>query len=86
MAAAGLDAGGDGEAGYGVADHLTLAAAEAANGIAHEEDFAEVFGAEGGTAEVLAGAELTLDGNAVVGVEAEVRRFVRGVGSFFAGA
>jgi hypothetical protein len=45
MAPAGLDAGRDGEARYGVADHLALATAEAADRIAHEENLAEVFSA-----------------------------------------
>jgi hypothetical protein len=81
-----LDAGGDGEARYGVADHLALAAADAANGIAHEEDFAEVFGPEGGTAKLLSGAELALDSDAVIGVEAKVRSLVRRLASFSASA
>lgn len=81
MAPTRLDAGGDCEAGYGVADHLALAAANAADGIAHEEDFAEVFGPEGGTAKLLPGAELALDTYAVVGVEAQVRSLVRRLAS-----
>jgi hypothetical protein len=72
MPAAGLDAGGEGEAGDGVADHLTLAAAEAADGIAHEEDLRDVVAAKGGAAKVLAGAELTLDRDAVVGIQPKV--------------
>ena len=40
-----FDAGGDSEAGYGVADHLTLAAADAADGIAHEQNLREVIAA-----------------------------------------
>jgi hypothetical protein len=70
--AAGLDAGRQRKAGDGVADQLALAATEAANGIAHEQDLGEVFAAQGGTAELLAGAELTLDRYAVVGVYTEI--------------
>lgn len=73
MAAAGFHAGGEGEAGYGVADQLTLAAAETADGIAHEHELAEVTGAERGAAKVFAGAELALDGDAVIGIQSEVR-------------
>jgi hypothetical protein len=73
MAAAGFDAGGEGEAGYGVADPLALAAAETADWVAHEEDLAEVIGAECGAAKVIAGAELALDWDAVVRVQSEVR-------------
>lgn len=86
MPAARLEAGGDGQAGYGVADHLALTAAEAADGITHKKDLGEVLGAQGGAAKALAGAELTLNGNAVVGIEAEVRSAVRSVRSFFARA
>ena len=68
--APGLDAGREGEAGDGVADHLALTATEAADGIAHEQDLGEVFAAEGGAAEVLAGAELALDRHAMVGIYA----------------
>lgn len=76
MAAARFDAGGKGEAGYRVADQLALAAAETADGVTHEHDLAEVFGAERGATKVLAGAELALDGDAVVGIQSEVRGFV----------
>ena len=86
MTPAGLDAGRDGEARYGVADHLALAAAEAADGVAHEENLAEVFSAEGGPAKVLSGAELALDGDAVVGIEAEIGSLVGRLTSFSAGA
>jgi hypothetical protein len=73
VAAAGLDARREGEAGDGVADHLTLTAAEAANGIAHEEEIGKVVSAQGGTAEALGGAELALDRHTVEGVYTEVR-------------
>ena len=86
MTPAGLDAGRDGEARYGVADHLALAAAEAADGVAHEENLSEVFSAEGGAAKVLSGAELALDGDAVVGIEAEIGSLVGRLTSFSAGA
>jgi len=80
MPAAWLDAGGDGEAGDGEACQLTLTAAEAADGIAHEQDLGEVFAAKAGAAEILAGAELALDRDTVVGVQSEVRgRFGGGV-------
>ena len=86
MAPAGLHAGRDGEAGHGVADHLSLATAQAADGVAHEENLSEVFSAEGGAAKVLSGAELALDGDAVVGVEAEIGSLVGRLTSFSAGA
>jgi hypothetical protein len=81
MAPTRFDAGGDGKAGYGVADHLALAAADAADGITHEEDFAEVFGPEGGTAKLLSGAKLALNRGAVIGVEAQVWSLVRRLAS-----
>ncbi|MGD0442501.1 MAG: hypothetical protein ABSA39_01065 [Edaphobacter sp.] len=62
------DARRDCEACHGVADHLALTAASTANGIAHEQNLADIVAAEGGAAEVLAGAELTLDRDSVVGV------------------
>jgi hypothetical protein len=65
---AGLDLGRDGEAGDGVTDHLALTAAKTADGIAHEKDLGEVFSAQGGAAKGLAGAELTLDRDAVARV------------------
>lgn len=65
MPAAGFDAGRDGEAGDGVADHLALAAAETADGIAHEQDLSEVIAAEGGAAKVFSDAELALNLHAV---------------------
>jgi len=68
MPAAWLDAGREREAGDGVTDHLALATAEAADGIAHEQNLGKIVAAQGGAAEVLAGAELTLDRNTVVGV------------------
>lgn len=52
VSAARLDAGRDGEAGDGVADHLALTAAEAADGIAHEQNLGEVFAAQAGAAEI----------------------------------
>src|SRR5271168_703780 len=72
MSAAGLDAGREGEAGDGVTNHLALTAAETANGIAHEQDLAEVIAAQCGAAKALAGAELTLDRDTVVGVHSKV--------------
>jgi hypothetical protein len=87
MPAAGLDAGRDGEAGDGVTDHLALTAAYTADGVAHEENLSEVVTAQRGAAEVLAGAELALNGDAVVGVNSEVRSaFVRGVRVIFPAA
>jgi hypothetical protein len=73
MLAAGLDAGREREACDGVADHLPLAAAEAANGVAHEQNLGEVVAAQSGTAEALTGAELTLNRHTVVGIYSEVR-------------
>ena len=68
----------------GVADHLALTAAEAADGIAHEQNLGEVVAAQRGAAEGLAGAELALDRNAVVGVESEVGVFcARSEGALF---
>ena len=64
-----LDAGGEREAGDGEADHLALAAAEAADGITHEKDLVEVVTAQGGAAKCLAGTELTLDGDAVARIQ-----------------
>ena len=86
MPAAGLDAGRERKAGDGVADHLPLTAAEAADGIAHEQNLGEVVAAQSGAAEGLAGAELALNRNAVVGVESEVGSFVRGVRTLFSSA
>jgi hypothetical protein len=68
MPAPRLKAGGIGEAGDGVADQLALAAAEAADRIAHEHNLGEVIATQGGAAEALAGTKLALDLNAVVGV------------------
>ena len=70
---AGLDLGRDGEAGDGVTDHLALTAAEAADGVAHEEDLCEVVAAQRGAPKVLTGTELTLDWDAVARIESEVR-------------
>ena len=67
------DAGWERDAGDGEADHLTLTAAEAANGIAHEEEIGKVVSAQGGTAEALGGAELALDRHTVERVYTEVR-------------
>ena len=69
-----LDAGRDGDAGYGEADHLALTAAEAADGVAHEEYFGEVLRPKTGSAEVLAVAILATDRSAVGRLGAEVRR------------
>lgn len=80
MPAPGLDAGGDGEAGDRVAYHLTLTAAQTADGIAHEEDLGEVVAAQAGTAEALSRAELALDRDTVARVQPEVGGVaVRGV-------
>ena len=71
-------AGREREAGDGVADHLALTAAEAADRVSHEKDLRDVVSAEAGAAEALARAELTLDGNAVVGIQTEIRGPVTG--------
>jgi hypothetical protein len=63
-----LDARRESKACDGVADHLALTAAETADGIAHEQNLADIVAAQGGAAEALAGAELTLDWDAMVGV------------------
>jgi hypothetical protein len=68
-----FDAGREREAGDGEADKLTLTAAEAADGIAHEKDLGEVVAAQGGATECLAGTELALDRNTVTRVQPEVR-------------
>jgi hypothetical protein len=60
-----FNAGGDGETGDGEADQLSLAAAEAADRVAHEKDFGEVLRSKAGSAEALAGAILAADGSAV---------------------
>lgn len=86
MPAARLDAGREREAGDCVADHLALTATEAADGIAHEQNLGEVVAAQGGAAEGLAGAELALNRNAVVGVESEVGSLVRGVRALLSSA
>jgi hypothetical protein len=67
-----FDAGGDGEAGDGEAHQLSLAAAEAAYGVAHEEDFGEVLRPKAGSAEALAGAILAADGSTVARLDSEV--------------
>jgi hypothetical protein len=64
-----FDVGGDGDAGDGKADRLTLTAAEAANWVAHEEEALHVVGAETGATEGLTGAELALDGDALAVVD-----------------
>jgi hypothetical protein len=66
-----LDAGGDGKSGHGEADKLPLAAAKAANRVAHEEYFSEVLRTQTGAAEALAGAVLALDGDAVLRIDAK---------------
>ena len=68
-----FDAGGKREAGDGEADKLTLTAAEAADGIAHEKDLGEVVAAQGGATECLAGTELALNRDTVTRVPPEVR-------------
>jgi hypothetical protein len=62
----------EGDACDGVTDHLALTAADTANGIAHEQNLADIVAAQSGAAEALAGAELTLNWNAVVGVCSQV--------------
>jgi hypothetical protein len=66
-----LDAGGDRKSGYGEADKLPLAAAQATDGVSHEEDFGEVLRAQAGAAEALAGAVLASNGGAVLRIDAE---------------
>jgi len=68
-----FDTGREREAGYGETDQLTLTAAEAADGIAHEEDLGEVVAAQGGATECLAGTELALNRDTVTRVPPEVR-------------
>jgi hypothetical protein len=75
MPAARFEAGREGEAGDGEANHLALTATEAANGITHEKDMVEVVSAQGGAAKGLAGTVLALDGDTVERVFAEVRSF-----------
>ena len=76
-----LDLGGERDASDGEADALALAAAEAADWIAHEQELSKVFASQGGAAKGLAGAVLTLNGNAVKCVETEIRSFaMRGAG------
>jgi hypothetical protein len=72
MPTARLVAGRDGETSDGVACHLALAAAETTDGVAHEQDLSEVVAAQGGATKVLAGAELALNRNAVIGIQAKV--------------
>src|ERR1700748_1115298 len=67
-----FDAGRDGEASNCKAHHLSLAAAETADGIAHEKDLGEVLGAESGSAKVLASAVLAADRNSVARFDSEV--------------
>ena len=57
------DVGRDGDGGDGEADGLALAAAGAADGVAHEQELGDVSGAEAGAAEALADAELALQGD-----------------------
>jgi hypothetical protein len=80
MSATRPDTRREGEACDRVTDHLALTAADTANGIAHEQKLADIVAAQGGAAEALAGAELTLDRNAVVGVHSEVRGPILRVG------
>jgi len=72
MPAAGLEAGRDGETSDGEACHLPLSAAETADGVAHEQDLSEVVAAQGRAAKVLAGAELALNRDAVIGIQAKI--------------
>ena len=58
------DVGRDGDGGDGEADGLALAAAGAADGVAHEQELRDVASAEAGSAEALADAELTLQRDA----------------------
>jgi hypothetical protein len=82
-----FDAGGKREAGDGEADKLTLTAAEATDGIAHEKDLGEVVAAQGGSPECLAGTEPALDRNTVTRVQPEVWDMaVRRVRVFFSSA
>ena len=73
MPAAWFDARRDRQAGDSEACQLTLTTAKAADRIAHEEDLGEVFTAQGRAAKLLSGAELTLDRNAMVGVQSQIR-------------
>jgi hypothetical protein len=66
-----FDAGGDGEAGYGEADKLPLAAAKAADRVTHEENLGEILRTQTGAAEALAGAVLALDGDTVLRIDAK---------------
>jgi hypothetical protein len=76
-----LDPGGEGDACDGKADALAPAAVEAADWVAHEQELGEVLAAQSGAAKGLAGAILTLNGNAVKRVEAKIRSFtMRGAG------
>ncbi len=68
-----FDAGREGEAGDGEADHLPLTATEATDGIAHEQYFGEVFRPHTGTAKALARAVLAADGDAVARIDSKVR-------------
>ncbi len=63
------DMGGHGDRGDGEAYGLPLAAAKATDGVAHQQDLAEVRAAEAGAAKGLSGTELALDGDSA----AEVR-------------
>ena len=75
-----FDAGREREAGDCEADQLALAAAEAANRIAHEKDLGEVVAAQGGAPECLAGTELASDRYTIARVQSKVRGMdVRGV-------
>jgi hypothetical protein len=58
-----LHVGGDGDARDGEADQLSLTAAEAANGIAHEKYLLDVGHANPAAAEGLAETELALNRN-----------------------
>ena len=81
-----LDAGGDGKARYGETDKLSLAAAKAADGVTHEEDFGEVLRTQTGAAEALAGAVLALDGDPVLRIDAKEWFAFVGRAAFAAGA
>lgn len=51
------------DAGNGEADHLALAATEAANRVAHKDYLPEIFRAQAGAAEGLARTVFALDGH-----------------------
>ena len=63
---------------------LPLAAAQASHRIPHQQKLCNILRPQLAAPKTLPRAELALDRDAVIGIQSQVRGFVRGVGSFSA--